>query len=130
MATTKKKPAVKAGVKSNAKKPASKAKKGLLAVGLVAGAALGVATAYYLNTPKGKKMLQQAEKKALELQKKLMKELSKIKKLTKQNYEEVVDKLMSYYVKTKDISASEVPEIRDYLMSKWKQIEKEYKSIK
>lgn len=130
MATTKKKPAVKAGIKSNAKKPTSNAKKGLLAAGLVAGAALGVATAYYLNTPKGKKMLQQAEKKALELQKKLMKELSKTKKLTKQSYEEVVEKLMNYYVKTKDISASEVPEIRDYLMSKWKQIEKEYKSVK
>ncbi len=130
MATTKKKPAVTAGVKSKAKSSTSNAKKGLLAAGLVAGAALGVATAYYLNTPKGKKMLQQAEKKALELQKKLMVELSKTKKLTKQSYKEIVEKLMAYYVKTKDISANEVPEIRDYLMSKYKQIEKEYKSVK
>jgi hypothetical protein len=106
-----------------------KSKKGLIAAGLVAGAALGVATAYYLNTPKGKKMLHLAEKKALELQKKLMTELNKSKNLTKARYTEIVNKLMAYYVKTKDISASEVPEIKSYLMDKWKAIEKEYKSV-
>jgi len=112
------------------KKKTSGAKKGMIAAGLVAGAALGVATAYYLNTPKGKKMLQQAEKKALELQKKLMKELGKTKKLTKERYNEIVEKLVAYYVKTKDITQSEVPEIKGYLMDKWKTIEKEYKAVK
>ena len=94
------------------KKVVSGAKKGLIAAGLVAGAALGVATAYYLNTPKGKKMLQQAEKKALELQKRLMKELDKTKKLTKESYDQIVEKLVAYYVKTKDITQAEVPEIK------------------
>ena len=101
--------------------------KGLLAAGLVAGAALAVGTAYYLQTPKGKKMLQQAEKKALAMQKKLVSELNKQKKLTKENYEEAVTKVMAYYAKTKDIASTEVPQVRDYLMSKWKDIEKEYK---
>jgi len=108
----------------------SGAKKGLIAAGLVAGAALGVATAFYLNTPQGKKMLQKAEKKAMELQKKLIKELDKTKKITKENYNEIVEKLVAYYVKTKDITQSEVPEIKGYLMDKWKTIEKEYKSVK
>lgn len=113
-------------------KPAktSNAKKGLIAAGIVAGAALGVATAFYLNSPKGRKMLQKAEKKAMELQKKLMKELSKTKNLTKEKYADIVDKLVTYYTKTKDISSSEIPEIKAYLLDKWKTIEKEYKSAK
>ncbi|MBU2566391.1 hypothetical protein KKG46_02425 [Patescibacteria group bacterium] len=113
------------------KKPTAKNEshgKGLLAAGLVAGAALAVGTAYYLQTPKGKKMLQQAEKKALAMQKKLVTELGKQKKLTKKNYEEAVTKVMAYYAKTKDIASTEVPQVRDYLMSKWKDIEKEYKT--
>ncbi len=101
-----------------------------LVSGLIAGAAIGVATAVYLNTPKGKKMLQQVEKKTMALQKKLMIELDKTKNLTKERYDEIVEKLMAYYVKTKDVSATEVPEIRTYLKSKWKQIEKEYKNVK
>lgn len=114
-----------------AKKKASphKSHNGIIAAGLVAGAALGVATAYYLKTPKGKKMLDKAEKKALALQKKLMTELSQTEKLTKERYAEIVERLMAYYAKTKDISASEVPEVKNYLLSKWKQIEKEYKSV-
>ncbi len=114
-------------------KPAKKssgAKKGLIAAGLVAGAALGVATAYYLNTPKGKKMLHQAEKKAMELQKKLTAELNKTKNLTKERYGEIVEKLLAYYSKTKELSASEVPEIKEYLLSKYSQIAKEFKSVK
>jgi uncharacterized protein HemX len=115
-----------------ASRPAKKSshKKGLIAAGLVAGAALGVATAFYLNSPQGRKMLQKAEKKAMELQKKLMKELSKTQKLTKEKYAEIVEKLVAYYTKTKDITASEVPEIKGYLMDKWKTIEKEYRSVK
>jgi uncharacterized protein HemX len=119
----------KAIAKKVAAPKAKNSHKGLMAAGLIAGAALGVATAYYLKTPKGKKMLQQAEKKAMELQKKLMKELDTTKKLTKERYSEVVEKIMAYYVKTKDITQAEVPEIKSYLMDKWKQIEKEYKSV-
>ena len=119
--------------KAPAKKKAAPKKdtshgKGLLAAGLVAGAALAVGTAYYLKTPKGKKMLHQAEKKALAMQKKLVSELNKQKQLNKKNYEEAVKKVMAYYAKTKDIAATEVPEVRDYLLSKWKDVEKEYKT--
>lgn len=119
--------------KAPAKKKAAPKKdeghsKGLLAAGLVAGAALAVGTAYYLKTPKGKKMLHDAEKKAMAMQKKLVKELNKQKKLTKENYEEAVTKVMAYYAKTKDIAAIEVPEVREYLLSKWKDVEKEYKT--
>ncbi len=110
--------------------PKTKKSKSHLVAGLIAGAAIGVATAVYLNTPKGKKMLHHAEKKAMALQKKLMVELNKTKNLTKERYDEIVEKLMAYYVKTKDVSATEVPEIRTYLKSKWKQIEKEYKNVK
>lgn len=106
-----------------------KKSKSHLVAGLIAGAAIGVATAAYLSTPKGKKMLQHAEKKASALQKKLMIELDKTKNLTKERYDEIVEKLMAYYVKTKDVSSTEVPEIRDYLKGKWKQIEKEYKNV-
>jgi uncharacterized protein HemX len=114
------------------KKPAPAKKpshgKGLLAAGLVAGAALAVGTAYYLKTPKGKKMLHNVEKKALEMQKKLVTELNKQKELTKENYAEAVKKVMAYYSKTKDIATTEVPEVREYLLSKWKDVEKEYKA--
>jgi len=124
MPTKKKAPAKK---KATPKK-ANNHSKGLLAAGLVAGAALAVGTAYYLKTPKGKKMLHEVEKKALDMQKKLVAELNKQKKLTKENYTEAVGKVMAYYGKTKDIAATELPEVRDYLLSKWKDVEKEYKA--
>ncbi|MFZ6015121.1 MAG: hypothetical protein ACOYUZ_02070 [Patescibacteria group bacterium] len=124
MPSVKKSPAKK---KAAPKKSASHGK-GLLAAGLVAGAALAVGTAYYLKTPKGKKMLHDAEKKALAMQKKLVIELNKQKQLTQKNYEAAVKKVMAYYAKTKDIAATEVPEVRDYLLSKWKEVEKEYKA--
>jgi uncharacterized protein HemX len=125
MPTKKKAPAKK---KAAPKKDGSH-NKGLLAAGLVAGAALAVGTAYYLNTPKGKKMLHTAEKKAMEMQKKLVAELKKQKNLTKANYEVAVKKVMAYYTKTKDIAATEVPQVREYLMDKWKDVEKEYKEV-
>ena len=100
-----------------------------LAAGLIAGAALGVAAAYFLNTPKGKKMLQHAEKKAMEMQRKLMRELNKTEHLTKDKYTQIVENIVKYYAKTKEISSSEVPEIKRYLLGKYKQIEKEYKSV-
>ncbi|MBD3281527.1 hypothetical protein GF391_02160 [Candidatus Uhrbacteria bacterium] len=125
MATKKKKAPAK---KKTASKKEESHGKGFLAAGLVAGAALAVGTAYYLNTPKGKKMLEKAEKKALAMQKKLTSELNKKKKLTKENYEDAVKKVLAYYTKTKDIAASEAPEVKEYLLSKWKDVEKEYKT--
>jgi gas vesicle protein len=102
-------------------------KKSFLTAGLAAGAAIGVVAAYYLNTPKGRKMLKDAEKKAVALQKKLIKELEDTKELTRTRYEEIVEKLLKIYSKSKDISENELPEIRKYLLSKWKHIEKEFK---
>ena len=111
-------------------KKSSSYNKGLLATGIIAGAALAIGTAYYLNTPKGKKMLHNVEKKALEMQKKLVAELKKQKKLTKANYEIAVKKVMAYYAKTKDIASTEIPQVREYLMDKWQEIEKKKKKIK
>jgi hypothetical protein len=69
------------------------------------------------------------QRKTAALQKKVMVELKKAKVMTKESYEDLVDKVVEYYVKTKDIAKNEIPEVRKLLLSHWKHIEKEIKDI-
>lgn len=99
-----------------------------LGLGVAIGATIGVAAGLFVQSKKGKELMKDAEKKAVALQGKLMKELKNAEDLTKEKYEDLVDKVMDYYIKSKDITKKEVPEVKKYMMKKWSQIEKQLKS--
>lgn len=94
-----------------------------LGAGLAAGAVLGLAAGFFLQSRKGKELVADAQKKSQLLQKQVMKMLANTEVLTKEKYEEIVDKVVAYYASSKEIAAKEVPEVRKYLMSQWKGIE-------
>lgn len=95
----------------------------------MAGAILGMATGLFLQSRKGKELTKDAQKKALQLQAKVMKKLKAAEGMTKEKYAEIVDEVVSHYEKTKEIAKKEVPEVRDYLMKRWKLIEGQLKDL-
>ncbi len=101
-----------------------------LGLGLMAGAIIGMAAGLFIQSKKGKVILRDAEKKALKLQAKLMKELQGVQDLTKDKYEEIVDNVTAYYAKSKDIAKTEIPEVKNFLLGKWGQIEKQMKEVR
>ncbi len=101
-----------------------------LGAGLLVGSMIGVVTGLFLKSKKGKVVVKDTEKRVKVMKSKVMKEFKGIKKLTKVQYEEMVDRMTNYYVTSKDIAKKDVPEIREYLLSKWKEIEKELKKVK
>lgn len=115
-----------------AKKSAAKAKpvSSHLKAGLFIGTLIGVGSAMFMQSGKGKQMAKDVEKKSAKLQEKLMKQLENAHEMTKEKYEQLVDTLTDHYVKTKEVSEKEVPEIRKSLMKSWSSVEKMLKSVR
>lgn len=99
-----------------------------LGIGFVVGSILGIAAGIFLQSPKGKKMTKDFVKKTQAIRKKIMSELKGVTNLTKEKYEEIVDKVVSYYETTSQVAKRELPEIKKCLMDEWKTIEKELKA--
>jgi gas vesicle protein len=100
-----------------------------LGAGLLVGAVIGVATATFLQSKKGKALTADVQKKTIALQKKVMSEIKNAGELTKESYQELVDKVVAYYVTTKDIAKTEIPEVTKLLRAHWKSVEKELKNV-
>jgi len=100
-----------------------------LGAGLAAGAVIGLATGFFLNSRKGKVLVADAQKKSKLLQKQVMKMLADAGTLSEQKYEEIVDKVVAYYAFSKEIAVKEIPEVRKYLMSQWKGIESQLENV-
>ncbi len=98
-----------------------------MGAGLAAGAILGLATGLFMQSRKGKELTKDAQKRALVLQRQVMKKLKDGQELTKERYEDVVDHVLNYYTKSKQLAKKEVPEARKFLMGRWKGIESEIK---
>ena len=109
--------------------PDAKKSSSHVGIGLIIGAAVGVATDLFLQSKKGKDLIKDASKKASKLQTKLMKELKNVEGLTKEKYERVVDKVTDYYVDTKEIALKEAPQVKSILMKKWTEISKQLKNM-
>lgn len=101
-----------------------------LGVGLLVGAAIGVASAVFLQSKQGKQITKDLQKKVAALQKKVAAKLKDVEVMTKEQYQDLVDEIVAYYVKTKDIAKSEIPAVKKQLMSTWKSIESQFKSLK
>lgn len=94
-----------------------------MGAGLLAGAVIGMAAGLFLQSRKGKALTKDAQKKALVLQKQVMKKLEGLEEMSKEKYAEVVNHVLAYYEKTKEVTKKEIPEVRSYLMGRWKEIE-------
>ena len=99
-----------------------------LGAGLAAGAVIGLATGFFLNSRQGKVLVADAQKKSKLLQKQVMKMLADAGTLTEEKYEEIVDKVVDYYATSKEIALNEIPEVKKYLLSQWKGIESQLNS--
>lgn len=100
-----------------------------LGVGMMVGSMVGLAAGFFLQSRKGKELTKDAEKKAVQLQGKIMKKLETMDVLSKEAYAEVVDEVLAYYEKSKEIAKKELPEVRASLMKKWKVIEAKLKEL-
>lgn len=106
------------------------AKKSHLGLGMLVGAAIGVAAASFLKSKEGQNFTKDLKKKTAALQSKINKELKKAGNMTEAKYKNLVDTVVAYYAKSKEIAKTEIPEVTQNLMSTWKTIEKELKSVK
>ncbi len=96
---------------------------------MMVGSVMGLAAGFFLNSRKGKELTKDAEKKALQLQAKIMKKVQDVEALSKEKYTEVVNDVLAYYEKTQEIAKKEVPEVRSMLLKKWKTIESKLKEL-
>ncbi len=100
-----------------------------LGAGLVAGAILGMATGFFLQSRKGKELTKDAQKSAAQLQVKVMKKLKNAQSMSKETYADIVDEVLGYYEKSKHVAKKEIPMVRDYLMKRWKMVEDQLKDL-
>jgi len=100
-----------------------------LKAGLVVGALMGVAAGFFLQSRQGKQLTKQAQKKAMELQKQVVKKLGNASELSQEKFQEVVDQVLAFYAKSKEINKVEMPEVKKFLLSHWKQIKSQLKNV-
>lgn len=101
-----------------------------LGAGIVIGSIIGAATGFFLQSRKGKELTKDAHKRLSVVQSKVLKKLSTVEKLSKAQYEDVVDDVLKYYQAGKEITKTEVPQVRKELMKRWKSIESHLKKVK
>lgn len=101
-----------------------------LGAGIVIGSIIGAATGFFLQSRKGKELTKDAHKRLNVVQSKVLKKLSTVEKLSKAQYEDVVDDVLKYYQAGKEITKTEVPQVRKELMKRWKSIESHLKKVK
>ncbi|MBU4129132.1 YtxH domain-containing protein [Patescibacteria group bacterium] len=92
-------------------------------LGIVAGAIAGV-----LLTPKAGKALRKDLKKVyLKISQEVVKDAKKMKNLTQEGYEELVDKISDVYRKAKKVKDEDLEEIVKDLKKRWSEIAKKLK---
>jgi gas vesicle protein len=95
--------------------------------GALLGALLG-SVAALLTTPKtGKERREEIKKISSDLFGKIVKEVQKMKELSQEKYEAVVEKAVEEYGKKKKIARATLEEMMDELKNKWVDIKKSLK---
>jgi len=95
---------------------------------LIASAIAAIGITAFLKTAKGKKAKKEIEKLAKDFKKDLLAKVKKIKEISKEKYEKIVDELSDFYLRVKKVKEEDLKEIVAFLKSKWPQIEKKLKS--
>ena len=97
---------------------------------MIIGAVIGLASASFLQSKKGKTLAKDLKVRTAALQKKVLTELRKGEEMSQSKYKEIVDSVVAYYAASKDIAKTEVPEVKKHLLSTWKTVQKELKAVK
>jgi DNA polymerase III gamma/tau subunit len=111
----------------------AKNNKAFLAVGIAAAvtglAAAGAASYYFLGDKNADKHRKKAAKWAKDMQKDVIKNAKKLKKIDEQALRAVVDESMKAYKTLKDVSSDDVERAAEELKSGWEHIAKEVRRI-
>ena len=95
--------------------------------GLALGAVLGSALGLFLSPDKGKANRDKFKKVSKQVSEKLIKDLTKVSKLSKDQYEAIVENIIKKYSKEDLMSPEAWGEIGGELKQRWQDIQKELK---
>ena len=109
--------------KTPKKKNASKYLVGAGVAAAIAGGIIGFLT----QTKKGKEIALNGKKHAADITKHIAMKAEKMKTLSKEKYEEIVDDIVAEYQKKKKLTKSAAEELSKELKKEWAQIRKELK---
>lgn len=98
----------------------------LVGAGAVAALATGAAL-FFTQTKSGKQAARQARTAAHELSQRIMRELHKTSKLSRQMYDEVVDQAVTEYAKKKKLAGKVSNSLRTELKKEWGTVRREIK---
>lgn len=98
--------------------------------GATIGAMLASVAALMLAPKSGKKTLADTQKLVNGLTKKLHTNLSSMKEVSQEGYEEMVSRSVSEYAKGKKLTVSYLDEMKKILTSNWKAVQRELKDMK
>ncbi|KKQ80779.1 MAG: hypothetical protein UT02_C0002G0004 [Parcubacteria group bacterium GW2011_GWC2_38_7] len=93
--------------------------------GLALGALIGSALGLFLSPGKGKENREQFKKISKQLSEKLVTDVTKLKKVGKEEYEQIVENLIKKYSKSDLMTVEAWAEIAQELKLRWKDIQKE-----
>lgn len=95
--------------------------------GALLGALIGTAVALLTTKKTGKQRQEEFKKAHPELSAKILEAVGKMKVMSKEKYEEVVEKVVVEYGKKKKMAGAQIKEIMAELKSKWSDIQKHMK---
>ncbi|GEM_PF-798200 len=87
-------------------------------IGFILGAAAGAIAALFLTTKTGFQLREEIKSAVADIQKKVEEKASKIKDITKEKYEELIDSALNAYNKAKKFTEKEIELIRKILIEK------------
>jgi gas vesicle protein len=92
--------------------------------GALLGALLGSAAALLTTSKTGKQRREEIKKLSSDLSGKIVKEVQKMKELSQEQYEAVVERVVREYGKKKKVAKATLEEVIDELKDKWVEIKK------
>lgn len=95
--------------------------------GALIGVLIGTVAALLTTTKTGKERRSELKKMSSELFAKILKEIEKMKVISKERYEEVVEKAVKDYGKKKKLAKAKINELTAELKEKWAEIKKNLK---
>ncbi|MBI5071283.1 YtxH domain-containing protein [Candidatus Falkowbacteria bacterium] len=95
--------------------------------GALLGALIGTAAALLTTKKTGEERRAELKKMSSDLFAKILKEVEKMKVMSKEKYEEVVEKAVVEYGKRKKMAEKQIQEVMAELKSKWSDIQKHMK---
>ena len=97
-----------------------------VATGIITAAIVACAV-YFLTGEKGKKNMEKIKQIAAEMKKELLEKMMGLKKITKEEYDRIIDEIEDKYRRVKKVSQAEISKVIDTMRDAWSHIEKEIK---